>query len=513
MLAPGFDLVVDYGIFTVLAAPLFWLLKWLHALIGNWGWAIVVMTILIKLAFYPLNAAAARSMAKMKIVGPKLKSLQEQYKNDKQQLQIRMMELYKQEKINPLGGCLPILVQIPFFIALYWVLLSAVELRYAPWVWLDQGFVGAGPVLRAAGDLRGHRLPAGEAVADADHRSDAGAHHADHAGRVLGAVHLLPVRAGAVLAGQQHPADRAAVAHEPHAGEGGGAGGREAALAAAMESVRGGVVVAALAYAAIAAWPALAHGVEDLDTPFVITPTNVVDAMLELADLRPGDRLIDLGSGDGRIVLAAAQRGATAVGIEIDANLVERSRESARRLKLADRATFVTQDLFEAEFAGYDVVTLYLLPDVNRRLAPKFLATLAPGTRIVSHDYGLGDWPPDATIIVDAPDKPVNVEKKSTLHFWRVPARLQGRWEGRSGTHAVLLNVTQRYQYVSGTLTWGRDSYGFTDQPLRGTSVSMRLATAGLPAIDVALEASGDTLLGTLRRGSEPAIPVSIRRR
>jgi YidC/Oxa1 family membrane protein insertase len=133
-LAPGFDLVVDYGIFTVLAAPLFWLLKWLHGLIGNWGWAIVVMTIIIKMAFYPLNAAAARSMAKMKIVGPKLKALQEQYANDKQQLQMKMMELYKQEKINPLGGCLPILVQIPVFIALYWVLLSAVELRYAPWI-------------------------------------------------------------------------------------------------------------------------------------------------------------------------------------------------------------------------------------------------------------------------------------------------------------------------------------------------------------------------------------------
>ena len=133
-LAPGFDLVVDYGIFTVIAAPLFWLLKWLHGLIGNWGWAIIVMTIMIKGAFYPLNAAAARSMAKMKIVGPKLKALQEQYANDKQQLQMKMMELYKQEKINPLGGCLPIVVQIPVFIALYWVLLSAVELRYAPWV-------------------------------------------------------------------------------------------------------------------------------------------------------------------------------------------------------------------------------------------------------------------------------------------------------------------------------------------------------------------------------------------
>jgi YidC/Oxa1 family membrane protein insertase len=132
--AKGLDLVVDYGIFTVIAAPLFWLLKWLHGIIGNWGWAIVVMTIMIKSAFYPLNHASARSMAKMKVIAPKMKALQEQYKNDKQQLQIKMMEMYKTEKINPLGGCLPILVQIPVFIALYWVLLSAVELRHAPWI-------------------------------------------------------------------------------------------------------------------------------------------------------------------------------------------------------------------------------------------------------------------------------------------------------------------------------------------------------------------------------------------
>jgi YidC/Oxa1 family membrane protein insertase len=133
-LAKGLDLVVDYGIFTIIAEPLFALLKWLHALIGNWGWAIIVMTILIKGAFFPLNAASARSMAKMKIVAPKMKALQEQYGKDKQQLQVRMMELYKQEKINPLGGCLPIVVQIPVFIALYWVLLSAVQLRHAPWI-------------------------------------------------------------------------------------------------------------------------------------------------------------------------------------------------------------------------------------------------------------------------------------------------------------------------------------------------------------------------------------------
>jgi len=133
-LAKGLDLVVDYGIFTVISAPLFWLLQWLHGLLGNWGWAIIAMTIIIKSVFYPLNHASARSMAKMKVIAPKLKALQEQYANDKQQLQMKMMEMYKTEKINPLGGCLPILVQIPVFIALYWVLLSAVELRHAPWI-------------------------------------------------------------------------------------------------------------------------------------------------------------------------------------------------------------------------------------------------------------------------------------------------------------------------------------------------------------------------------------------
>ena len=137
-LAKGLNLVVDYGIFTIIAEPLFLLLKFLHKLIGNWGFAIIVMTIMIKGVFYPLNATSARSMAKMKLVAPKMKTLQEQYANDKQQLQIKMMELYKQEKINPLGGCLPIVVQIPVFIALYWVLLSAVELRHAPWIgWIQ----------------------------------------------------------------------------------------------------------------------------------------------------------------------------------------------------------------------------------------------------------------------------------------------------------------------------------------------------------------------------------------
>ncbi|MCS6996855.1 MAG: membrane protein insertase YidC [Casimicrobiaceae bacterium] len=133
-LAPGLEYVVDYGIFHAIAAPMFWLLAWFHKLVGNWGWAIVLLTVLIKLVFFPLNTAAARSMGKMKLVAPKLKEIQERYANDRQRLNQAMMELYKKEKINPLGGCLPILVQIPVFIALYWVLVGAVELRHAPWL-------------------------------------------------------------------------------------------------------------------------------------------------------------------------------------------------------------------------------------------------------------------------------------------------------------------------------------------------------------------------------------------
>ncbi len=132
--AEGLELTVDYGILTVLAKPLFWLLKLIHGAVGNWGWAIVLLTLLIKLAFYKLSETSYRSMAKMKKLAPRLQALKERYGDDKQRLNQAMMELYRKEKINPLGGCLPILVQIPVFIALYWVLLESVELRQAPFL-------------------------------------------------------------------------------------------------------------------------------------------------------------------------------------------------------------------------------------------------------------------------------------------------------------------------------------------------------------------------------------------
>jgi YidC/Oxa1 family membrane protein insertase len=132
--APGLELVKDYGWLTIIAKPIFWLMTHIHALVGNWGWTIILLTMLIKLVFFPLSAASYRSMAKMKAVTPKMQAIRERNKGEPQKMNQEMMQLYKTEKINPLGGCLPIVVQIPVFISLYWVLLASVEMRNAPWL-------------------------------------------------------------------------------------------------------------------------------------------------------------------------------------------------------------------------------------------------------------------------------------------------------------------------------------------------------------------------------------------
>ena len=138
VLAPHLERTVDYGWLWLIAEPLFWLLRWIHTYVGNWGWSIIILTILIKLAFFQLSAASYKSMARMRKVQPRITALRDRYASDKQRMNQAMMELYREEKINPLGGCLPIVVQIPVFIALYWVLLESVELRQASFVgWLD----------------------------------------------------------------------------------------------------------------------------------------------------------------------------------------------------------------------------------------------------------------------------------------------------------------------------------------------------------------------------------------
>ncbi len=137
-LAQGLDLTVDYGWLVFLAKPMYWILEQIHDLVKNWGWTIIIFTVLIKLAFYKLSETSYRSMANMRKLSPRIQALKDRYGDDKQRMQQAMMEMYKTEKINPLGGCLPMLVQIPFFIALYWVLLESVELRQAPWIlWID----------------------------------------------------------------------------------------------------------------------------------------------------------------------------------------------------------------------------------------------------------------------------------------------------------------------------------------------------------------------------------------
>ncbi|VCU68363.1 Membrane protein insertase YidC [Pigmentiphaga humi] len=133
-IAPGLDLVVDYGWLTIIAKPLFLLMTWLHKILGNWGWTIVALTVIIKLVFFPLSAAGYKSMARMKKVAPRMQALKEKYGDDRQKLNVAMMELYRTEKINPIGGCLPMIVQVPVFISLYWVLLASVEMRNAPWI-------------------------------------------------------------------------------------------------------------------------------------------------------------------------------------------------------------------------------------------------------------------------------------------------------------------------------------------------------------------------------------------
>ncbi len=193
------------------------------------------------------------------------------------------------------------------------------------------------------------------------------------------------------------------------------------------------------------------------ETPYVQSPRGVVEAMLDLAGVRKGDYLIDLGSGDGRIILtAAAKYGASGFGVDIDPRLVRLSNEAARAAGLAARARFIEQDLFKTELAPATVLTLYLLPEFNMVLRPRLLEQLKPGTRIVSHDADMGDWRPDASLEVAAPDKTVGVRKSSMVYLWTVPARVEGRWRVRLAAAKekrgaeIDLELAQAFQDLSG---------------------------------------------------------------
>ena len=260
---------------------------------------------------------------------------------------------------------------------------------------------------------------------------------------------------------------------------------------------------------------------KELDTPYVPTPQVVVDRMLDMAQVKAGDMVIDLGSGDGRIMITAAQRhGAQGFGVDIDPRLVQRSNEEARRLGIADRVKFLRQDLFSTDFHEANVLTLYLLPDVNIALRPKILAELKPGTRVVSHDYDMREWRPDAQETVSAPDKTVGVRKESMVYLWIVPARVEGDWtfELSSGgkKRRTRLVLQQRFQFVSGSVELpGQGDVPFSSGRLRGDEVRLVLPPGALDRGPVELvgRVTGDSLNGTVRRGEREVANWSARRK
>lgn len=253
---------------------------------------------------------------------------------------------------------------------------------------------------------------------------------------------------------------------------------------------------------------------KDLDTPYVPTPQVVVDRMLDLAKLKAGETVIDLGSGDGRIMIEAATRyGARGFGVEIDPRLVKLSNDRAAKAGVADRVKFLQQDLFKTDFHEASVLTLYLLPDVNLALRPKILAELKPGSRVVSHDYGMGDWRPDAQETVPAPDKKVGARKESQVFMWTVPANVEGKWRfempspARSRPKRMVL--TQKFQSVAGTV----ELTGQGDVPVREGRLSgdeLRLVLAD--AVEIVGRVNGDALAGTLRQSGRELATWTARR-
>jgi SAM-dependent methyltransferase len=242
------------------------------------------------------------------------------------------------------------------------------------------------------------------------------------------------------------------------------------------------------------------------DVPYVPTPANVVEAMLEIAKVGPNDFVIDLGSGDGRIVIAAArQRGARGFGVEIVPSLVNDARREAQRQAVSDRVRFVTENLFITDIAQATVLTAYLYPNVLYQLRPRIFEQLQPGTRVVSHEFDFGSWKPDAQVRVSVPDKPYG-PPVSDVYLWIVPANAAGRWQWRMAVNAAEtvceLEVRQTFQMLDGTLRVDGKPARIESLRLRGSDIQLVVSS-----IDSGREVrrtlagvvSGDTIRGTAR--------------
>jgi SAM-dependent methyltransferase len=201
---------------------------------------------------------------------------------------------------------------------------------------------------------------------------------------------------------------------------------------------------------------------QDFNIPYVPTPSSVVNKMLDIAEVGPGDYLIDLGSGDGRIVIEAARRGAVAHGVEIDHDLVREAEEKARNANVENKVLFLEEDVFKTDFSRATVVTLYLMEIINLKLRPELLDKLNPGAKIVSHSFAMEDWKPDKHV----------EESGHQIYYWVVPAKIEGRWKWKTnGKHFTML-VEQQFQEISLELLANKDTLKVKDQVLKGNKLN-----------------------------------------
>lgn len=221
------------------------------------------------------------------------------------------------------------------------------------------------------------------------------------------------------------------------------------------------------------AWAADLEPVKDAG-PYVPSPQSVVSDMLRYAEVGPNDFLIDLGSGDGRIVIEAAKRGASGLGVDLDPGLVQLATQNAAKAGVAGRARFEVRDIFDTDLSEATVVTMYLLPEFNAKLLPRFLK-LKPGTRIVSHDGGIGDWPPDETWEVRTPEKAVGLGGRSRIDLWVVPTDVAGDWTSELPQHGGRwqFHVAQHYQRLEVEARTGGRDLGVRNTRLRGEEIKL----------------------------------------
>jgi SAM-dependent methyltransferase len=241
-------------------------------------------------------------------------------------------------------------------------------------------------------------------------------------------------------------------------------------------------------------------GMPGKDVVWVPTPPAVVEHMLDMAKVTPKDFVIDLGSGDGRIVIAAARRGAKGFGVDLNKDLVQLSNEEAARLGLSDRARFLVQDMFQTDLSPASVLTTYLLPHLNVRVRPQLLRQMKPGARVVTYSFHMGEWQPDAVAQVNG----------LTVHYWVVPAAAMGTWrwkhDGIGFTREYEMNVRQSFQFISGSASSKTGFAYLRDMKLEGDRISFTLTEeAGSALAQTRYEGriDGDTMVGTARTNNQ----------